>query len=123
MHMRDDGDSDCYVSFTENGASVIEHKIEDPSNLWPDGARAFMKREPQLALLRQLLNTQNQVLKLACPVRNAAAPPNSMVCGRGMRHREFERARAGLWTETFVVPAQSMGGSLQYLTAPLRFTD
>lgn len=65
MHMRDDGDSDCYVSFTENGASVIEHKIEDPSNLWPVGARVFMKREPQLALLRQLLNTQNQVLKLA----------------------------------------------------------
>lgn len=53
MHLRDDGDSDCYVSFTENGASVIEHKIEDPSNLWPDGARVFMKREPQLALLRQ----------------------------------------------------------------------
>lgn len=65
VFIRDDGDDERYVDFTENGASVIEHKLDDLGNLWPEGAReVFLKGEPQLAVLRQLLNTQNQVLKL-----------------------------------------------------------
>lgn len=65
IYLRDDGDGECYICVTENGAAVIEHKIEDLGNHWPEGARkVFVQCEPQLALLRQLLNTQNQVLKL-----------------------------------------------------------
>jgi hypothetical protein len=65
VFLRDEADGELYVDFTENGASVIEHKLEDLGNLWPEAARkVFLKYEPQLALLRQLLNTQNQVLKL-----------------------------------------------------------
>ena len=65
MYLRDDGDGECYGCFTEDGASVVEHKLKDLGDLWPEGARAvFLRCEPQLALLRQLLNTQNQLMKL-----------------------------------------------------------
>jgi len=65
IYVGDDCDGERWITFTEDGASVIEHKLEDLGNHWPEGAReVFLQCEPQLALLRQLLNTQNQMLKL-----------------------------------------------------------
>lgn len=78
--VRQDGNGECYVDFTENGAEVIEHKLEDLGNQWPEEARIiFLKYEPQLAVLRQLLNMQNDVLKITKKIAKMVAR-NMMNC-------------------------------------------